>query len=102
MALKNCMEEIVVHTLDQLLAKTPELCHCDECRESMLALALNSLPPVYTVSQRGESFAKSKELDMQLNADVMAAVCRAVEIVSTNPHFQKYANYHENQAEVNK
>ncbi|HWR38802.1 MAG TPA: late competence development ComFB family protein [Patescibacteria group bacterium] len=95
MSLKNYMEEIVVHTLDQVLDKKPDVCRCEECRESMRALALNSLPPAYAVTQRGESFAKSKELDIQLNADVLAAVCRAMEIVSANPHFQKYANYHD-------
>ena len=95
MPLKNYMEDMVLHTLDQVLAKTPDICRCEECKESMRAIALNALPPAYAVTARGESFTKAKELDMQSNADVLSAVCRAVDIVSANPHFKKYANYHE-------
>ena len=95
MPLRNYMEEIVIHTLDQVLAGSPKICRCVECRESMQAIALNALQPLYAVTQRGETFNKVKEFDLQLNADVLSAVCRAVEIVSANPHFKKYANYQE-------
>jgi competence protein ComFB len=84
--LNNLMEKIVEQRLEELLAKDQSgLCRCSQCRLDVTALALNSLPPRYVVTDRGAAYAKANNLEIQLYVDVVAAVTKALQMVRQNP-----------------
>ncbi len=82
--LKNYMEEIVAHKIDQLL-KIMNFCNCEKCRLDIMAIALNDLPSKYVVTEKGELFTKLKELESQFEVDVETAIVKAALFVSKNP-----------------
>lgn len=84
--LNNLMENIVEQRLEEILAKDQSgLCRCGQCRLDVTALALNSLPPRYVVTDRGAAYAKANNLEMQLFVDVVAAITKALQVVRRNP-----------------
>lgn len=82
--LKNYMEDIVSHKLEDLL-KLMNLCKCDKCRLDIMAIALNDLPPKYVVTDKGELYIKIRELEQQFEVDVETAIVKAAMFVSKNP-----------------
>jgi competence protein ComFB len=85
MELRNLMEDIVWQRLDEVLAEQKTICGCDQCRMDMVALALNSLPPSYVVTQRGEIYSKADILENQCYVDVVSAITKAVCVVKNKP-----------------
>jgi competence protein ComFB len=85
MELRNLMEDIVRQRLDEVLADQKTICGCDQCRLDMVALALNSLPPSYVVTQRGEIYSKADILENQCYVDVVSAITKAVSVVKNKP-----------------
>ncbi len=84
MEFHNYMEDIVLNNLNLLLEKE-DMCKCEKCRLDIMALALNRLPSKYVVTQKGHVYAKLAELELQLKADVIRELTRAIEIVKKNP-----------------
>lgn len=82
--LKNYMEDIVSHKLEDLL-KLMNLCKCEKCRLDIMAIALNDLPPKYVVTDKGELYIKIRELEQQFEVDVETAIVKAAMFVSKNP-----------------
>lgn len=87
--IKNYMEEIVVKYLEQILLKYENICKCDECKDDMVALALNHLEPLYVTSTEGSAYAKLKALESQHKVDIIAELTNAVGKVSSNAHNHK-------------
>lgn len=85
MELKNYMEGAVAETLREILDKEKAICSCQRCWLDMMALALNSLPPKYIVRRTGYIYAKSNELTTQFRVDILVAVMKAKEMVSSTP-----------------
>lgn len=85
MELKNCMEDIVWQSLDEMLSTREDICKCKKCRYDIMALALNFLPPRYVVTDAGETFAKVDSLEQQFSVDVLTAITNAMIIVGTRP-----------------
>ncbi|MDI6601923.1 MAG: late competence development ComFB family protein [Thermoanaerobacteraceae bacterium] len=83
MQLKNYMEEAVFDMLDDVM-RDLGVCMCEKCRYDVAAIALNSLPPKYVVTDEGEIYSRTNELTAQFNADIAAVITRAAEIVSKN------------------
>jgi competence protein ComFB len=83
--LKNSMERAVFRVLDEYLNKNPELCGCTKCRLDMAAVALNNLPPCYVVTEKGQLYAKVKQLESQFETDILLAVLQAAKKVGRNP-----------------
>ncbi len=79
----NIMEKLVLEKLDMAMKKM-NCCKCDRCREDIIALALNSLKPVYIVATREEIADKVEELDKQ-GLEVTTAVLKAVLSIRKNP-----------------
>ena len=85
--IKNYMQNLVERNLDSI-AKSTACCLCDRCRMDIIAIALNSLPSKYIVSEEGEVYAKASALQQQIEVDIIAATVKAVKIVSEKPrHF---------------
>lgn len=82
--LKNYMEDVVAKLTDKYM-KDEEICHCEKCRLDVMALALNELPNVYIVTQRGEMFAAIDSTYLQNQVDAEIAVLKAIDMVKASP-----------------
>jgi competence protein ComFB len=82
--LKNHMEDVVARLTDKYL-KESGACTCEKCRMDVMALALNSLPPAYVVTQIGEIFASIDSTYPQRQVDAEMAVLSAIEMVKSSP-----------------
>jgi len=79
------MEE-VVEDLDELVtSKRKDICKCDKCRLDTIALTLNKFFCKYVVTQKGIAYSRLMELQVQLKADVVKEIVKAIEIVKNNP-----------------
>jgi len=79
------METLVDNALPQVYKSLPEACRCDGCQSDIKAIALNSLPPKYVSSDKGEVYTKTSSLSQQQEVDVIQAITKAISIVTGNP-----------------
>lgn len=82
--LKNFMEILVDETLDKLWSEMSEICKCERCKYDTKAIALNNLPPKYTVTEQGEVFAKLNNFRNQVQVDLIKEVLNATLAVNKN------------------
>ena len=87
MMLKNYMEELELTYMEEILNDI-DMCKCDICKLDIAAKALNDLPPLYFVSNKGEVYSKIKKLKVQFEVDVITAITRAAELVNKNPRHE--------------
>jgi len=86
--IKNYMENVVLDLLDPVLSNLNS-CRCDNCQHDILAIALNSLPPKYVVTKKGELYTKLNTLQHQFDVDIISAIAKASVIVSRNPRHDR-------------
>ncbi len=82
--LHNLMEDSVQQVVADLITKA-DICTCEQCRMDVAAIALNSLPPRYVVTNKGASYARADLLEMQKYVDVVGAVTKAINLVREHP-----------------
>ena len=82
--LKNYMEEIVFRLMKDVLSDI-NVCTCENCILDIAAIALNTLPPKYIVTEKGELYSKISALQQQFEVDVIAAITKAAVLVKRNP-----------------
>ena len=82
--MKNYMEDCVGDMIEPVLNNINS-CKCEVCRYDIKAIALNSLPPKYVVTQKGQLYTKISALQHQFDVDIIAAVTKAAVIVGRNP-----------------
>lgn len=83
--LSNLMEGTVLHKIDQIWPQT-NYCKCDKCKMDIAAYALNRLPPRYVQSKEGEMLHKFDASTTQMDVEITAVVCKAIQIVGEDPH----------------
>ncbi len=88
MELINQTEKFVLDEMDSVLAKYPDCCKCDHCRQDIAIIALNNLPPRYVSTQKGCVFAKLDALSLEGKIELIEQIAKAVEIVKRNPHHE--------------
>ncbi|MEZ0536228.1 late competence development ComFB family protein [Caldicellulosiruptoraceae bacterium PP1] len=81
---KNYMEDAVISLLDKVL-KDIDVCKCEKCKNDILALSLNRLPPKYVVTEEGELYTRIESLKEQFEIDIIASIAAAAFIVKQNP-----------------
>ena len=81
---KNYMEDIVEDTM-KVIKKNLPVCDCPQCTSDIMALALNSLPPKYVVTRKGELYSKLATIRQQCEVDVLTAVTKAITTVRDSP-----------------
>lgn len=81
---KNIMEDLVLEEFDNA-AQTLGCCTCEDCRNDIIAYALNQLPPKYVATRTGEVYSKTFILRNQHYADVMAALTKGARLVADHP-----------------
>lgn len=85
MDVNNVVEKLVWENLDSVMEQKPHMCRCDRCRADVAALALNHLKPRYAVSRMGHAITRAEILDQGFLVNVLVAIARGVEQVSSNP-----------------
>lgn len=83
--IKNVMEDIVFTELDLVLERL-NCCKCERCKADIATLALNSLPPKYADTRRGEVLSRSSELSREDSIRVLSHIASAAQKISANPH----------------
>lgn len=83
--LSNLMEGTVLHKIDQIWSQT-NYCKCDKCKMDIAAYALNRLPPRYVQSKEGEMLHKFDASTTQMDVEITAVVCKAIQVVGEDPH----------------
>ena len=80
----NIYEDVVFLLVDEVIASEGG-CTCERCRSDVMAIALNSLKPVYVVSESGKAYMSNRTQLNQAKVDAYRAVLRAVNMVKQNP-----------------
>lgn len=80
----NLMEDVVETYLDGYISSAGA-CTCPQCRADIKAIILNTLAPRYVVATRSDALVRISAMSVQEQADVLAAVMKAVKIVSDSP-----------------
>ena len=84
----NYTEICVREALENLLHAS-DICKCENCRLDIMAIALNSLPQKYVVTNKGTLYTKIMAFQQQYDADVITALANAMTVVSKNPRHDK-------------
>ena len=82
--IKNYMEVCVQDSMKVVLRQI-NACQCEKCSVDIMAIALNSLPAKYIVTEKGQLYSKIETLRQQFDVDIIAAVTKAAVIVSRAP-----------------
>ena len=80
----NVMEELVQGEYDRINASL-NCCKYENCRNDIIAYALNLLPSKYVVTRKGEVYSKTYILRSQHLTDILAALTKAAKVVGENP-----------------
>ena len=83
--LLNYTEILVFNTLNEMQDQIEEICKCPQCRLEIASYALNRLRPMYVTSRKGEIYSKLEEYEVQVKADIVANITKAIDKVKKNP-----------------
>lgn len=83
--IRNYMEIIVEDTLPSVMKMSDLKCDCQQCKEDVMAIALNNLEPMYIASEKGIVYSKLNQFSGQFNADVVRELTFAIDKVKANP-----------------
>ncbi|MBF8377812.1 late competence development ComFB family protein [Alicyclobacillus mali] len=80
----------MTEVLARQMWKDPELqkllpCHCQQCLDDVLAMALNHLPPRYATTDEGQLYVQVEYLRPQLRSDILRELTQAALWVSSHP-----------------
>lgn len=85
----NAMESLVEEAYDKLRDKL-DCCTCEQCRNDIIAYALNQLPPKYVVTIQGAMYSKANStMKTQPGADIIAALTAGANLVRTRSRHAK-------------
>lgn len=84
MKLINLMEPAVFRAIDDA-QNQEDFCSCEKCRMDIAAIALNSLPNRYVVTDIGSAYGRAEMLELQKDVDILSAVVKGIILVSKNP-----------------
>jgi len=82
--IRNYMEVCVGDQMESVLEGL-NCCTCENCVMDITAIALNSLPPKYVVTKKGQLYTKLYTLQQQFDVDIIAAITKAAVIVGRAP-----------------
>jgi len=85
MKLHNFMETAVEIVYQNLLENESDIPQSSKSKLDIMAIALNNLPPKYTVTEKGELFTKVNIIEQQFRADIIREIMKAIDIVKNNP-----------------
>lgn len=83
----NVMEE-VVSTLVNILMMSPDyqtFCHCQKCRNDIIAISLNTLPSHYVTSEQGRKMIFEQLNTQENRAWINKRIISAIHLVGKYP-----------------
>lgn len=83
--LRNLAED-VMKTKVPVIMKSFNMCTCQDCVYDVLALALNHIKPLYTVTEKGQLFQKLASYELQYGTDLVSEITKACIKVKINPN----------------
>ncbi|MBO8138261.1 MAG: late competence development ComFB family protein [Desulfotomaculum sp.] len=88
--LQNYTETVVLQLLNSVLEdykknKNPNICTCERCRQDIMAIALNNLPPRYIATDTGEVITQVAFNQFGGRAEIITQLIKAIEKVNANP-----------------
>ncbi|WP_083189796.1 late competence development ComFB family protein [Orenia metallireducens] len=90
MATGNLMEIEVKIMVDEVLEEKEDICNCEQCKNDIIALALNNIKPRYAGSNNGRVVVDSVDLSStQTKMDIYRVVLEACEEVKSRPHHNR-------------
>ncbi|MGN7387143.1 late competence development ComFB family protein [Sporosarcina sp. SAFN-015] len=86
MPVYNVMEEVVQGVLQQYEKELHLSCSCDRCKDDIMAIALNEIPPRYIVNTNLSPYIRASHVaDRQGATNILSTVVKAARIVSASP-----------------
>jgi len=79
------VQELIDEVLKEYAQNNPHTCNCERCKNDIMALALNNLPPKYVVTDHGNILTKAIYDQVGGKAQVVAALTAAIQKVQKNP-----------------
>jgi competence protein ComFB len=79
------VKELIDDVLNQYAQNNANVCRCKRCKNDIMALALNNLPPKYVVTDHGQIYTKAIYDQVGGKAQVIAALTSAIQKVHHNP-----------------
>ena len=87
---RNLLEEEVMDKVEEVIKENDDLCDCEQCKQDIVALALNNLRPRYAGSPEGKVVLDSTDVSsVQTEMDVLRVVLEATEAVKKSPHHNR-------------
>ncbi|QRF22313.1 late competence development ComFB family protein [Alicyclobacillus sp. TC] len=83
--LVNVTELLVRHAMSEMEWRRRLPCDCEQCRDDVMALALNQLSPRYVSTDRGEAYVKAQYMNSQLQMDIVRELAVSLQRVANNP-----------------
>lgn len=80
----NVMEDLVEMRLTEIYP-TLDCCTCEQCRNDIVAFALNQLPCKYVVTRVGEAYSKLYTLQQQHDTDIVSAITQGTAKIREYP-----------------
>lgn len=80
----NIMESLVIEEVEDCISRL-NMCTCPTCRNDLIALTLNMLPPKYVNTEKGAALSKVEKLSMDFQAQIITCITSASEIVKKHP-----------------
>lgn len=79
------VKELIDEVLQEYASQNPGTCKCERCKNDIMALALNNLPPKYVVTDIGRVYTKAVYDQVGGKAQVIAALTSAIQRVRQHP-----------------
>ena len=84
--LTNITEVLVEQKLDSLFRSSHYTgCTCTQCKEDIMAITLNKLPPHYVSTDRGALFERANQHGLLFENEVLPHLIRAIQLVENSP-----------------
>lgn len=85
MKVLNAMEPLVAEALNEYWADINMPCKCEQCKNDVFALALNSITPRYVSKDSGVAFVKAQFFDKQMKTNIIVKIAEATKKVAEYP-----------------
>lgn len=79
------VKELINEVLQEYARQNPGTCKCQRCKNDIMALALNNLPPKYVVTDIGKVYTKAVYDQVGGKAQIIAALTSAIQRVQQHP-----------------
>lgn len=84
--LTNITEVLVEQKLDALFQSSNYTgCTCTQCKEDIMAITLNKLPPHYVSTDKGALFERANQHNQRFENEILPLLIRAVQMVENSP-----------------